>query len=493
MPDFKDKVVKYAGYGFTDGQKTGLDELERWYNNPNDPTFTLLGRAGTGKTYILRYFVDKIVTRSVCVTAPTHKAVRVAERNTDRPGKTLQSLHGLRPNTNLEDFDLNNLKFDALGIPSMNNYNLVIVDECSMVNASLHELNVKRAQDLNVKILYVGDPMQLPPVSKKKDEELIDSPTFHVKSKYELTEIVRQDKDNPLVRLLELIVMDIKNDTSHFVTYLRKYPKQVNDRGEGYEVVGDTAPFIANAIRLFKSNEFSNDPDFVRIAAWKNDTIDAYNAVVRHNLITHYSGEEASKELIDINDLLIGYKTIVDEFNKPVITNSEDYVIKQVVTRMSDLGFKTYAVKLQPRHGGNIVDALFVDHRDKSFIVHYEKLRKLYFNALYAPAYNRSGKWKSYFEYKNAYLNLISFPIMSGDEAKAYVAKDIDYAFALTVHKLQGSTVNNTFVDLQDMLFYKHGGAVKNSSFAPNAIEIRNKLVYTAISRTSKFATIYLR
>lgn len=42
------------------------------------------------------------------------------------------------------------------------------------------------------------------------------------------------------------------------------------------------------------------------------------------------------------------------------------------------------------------------------------------------------------------------------------------------------------------MLFYTNGKAVMNSKFAPNAIQIRNKLVYTAISRTSKFATIHL-
>lgn len=156
MPEFKDKIVKYGGYGFTEGQMEGLERLEKWYNDPKDFLFTLKGRAGTGKTYMIKYFLDNIVKQSVCVTAPTHKAVRQIERSTGRKGKTLQSLHGLRPNTNLEDFDLHNVKFDALGNPTMNNYKLVIIDECSMVNISLDDLNIRRAKDLNVKLLYVG-------------------------------------------------------------------------------------------------------------------------------------------------------------------------------------------------------------------------------------------------------------------------------------------------------------------------------------------------
>jgi ATP-dependent exoDNAse (exonuclease V) alpha subunit len=89
-------------------------------------------------------------------------------------------------------------------------------------------------------------------------------------------------------------------------------------------------------------------------------------------------------------------------------------------------------------------------------------------------------------------MTLIDFPIKEGEVNKVYVSKDIDYAFALTVHKLQGSTIQNTYVDLNDMLFYSNGRAVMNSNFSPNAIQIRNKLVYTALSRTSKIAHIYL-
>jgi len=198
MTDFIGKVAKYKGQGFTNGQEVGIERLTAWYNNPKELDFTLSGRAGTGKTYMLKYFLDEIVKQPVCVSAPTHKAVRQVERSTGRKGKTLQSLHALRPNVNLEDFDLNNVKFDALGNPTMNNYKIIIIDECSMINEGLHELNMKRAKDLNVKILYVGDIIQLPPVNRNDSVSSVESPTFKIKNYFELDEIVRQGIDNPL-------------------------------------------------------------------------------------------------------------------------------------------------------------------------------------------------------------------------------------------------------------------------------------------------------
>lgn len=125
-------------------------------------------------------------------------------------------------------------------------------------------------------------------------------------------------------------------------------------------------------------------------------------------------------------------------------------------------------------------------------MVFYEIIKRKYFNAKYAHGSVKSTKWKEYFTYKDNHLTLITFPIKEGDVKKGYVSKDIDYAFSLTVHKLQGSTIENTFVDLNDMLYYSTGRSVMNTSWAPRAMEVRNKLIYTAISRTSKFCNIYL-
>ena len=346
-----------------------------------------------------------------------------------------------------------------------------------------------------MKINRLSDSMQLPPVSKNRDSAS-ESPTFKLKNYFELDEIVRQDSDNPLAPLLEIIVGDIKSKGIDFLSYLKRNPVAINSRGEGYKTYTNKVEFLEMAVNVFKEDKFSNDPDYARIAAWKNDTVLGYNIGVRNQLIPFFlqgGGDvPVELELIDINDLLIGYKTITDEFNDIVLTNSEDYVIKNVTPRMADAGFKSYAVKIAPRHGGRDVEVHIVDYRDKSFLVYYEKIKKLYFSALYSYGSNRSQKWREYFQYKDMFLSTITFPIKQGDDIKAYVSKDIDYAFSLTTHKLQGSTIENTFIDLNDMLFYKNGRLVQDSVYDKTATEIRNKLIYTALSRTSKFAHIYL-
>jgi exodeoxyribonuclease-5 len=483
--------TKFDGYGFTDSQKVALNEMETWMRDKTRPSFTLSGRAGTGKTYILNYFINKIVNVATCVTAPTHKAVRNVERITQRKGKTLQSLHGLRPNTNLEEFNIDRLIFDTLGQPTISNYRLVIIDECSMVNSGLHTLNINRARDLDIKILYVGDPMQLPPVNESI------SPTFVTNSKYELTEIVRQDKDNPLVPLLEQVVMSII-ESEHggrgngFLHYLKNNPEAINSRGEGYKLIRDNS-FVDRALELYKSDEFSTNPDFLRIAAWKNDTVLLRNKQIRNSLIPHFANNpEANINLLDINDLLIGYRTLLDEYNSPTLVNSEDYAISELARVLSDDGFYIYRVKLMPRWGGSTININIVDHSDTSFKVYYEMVKKNYVRAKFATASIRSSRWKDYFEYKNRFLSLTSFPITVGQDSSkdTFVSKDIDYGFALTTHKLQGSTISNSFVDLYDMLYYSTGNEVANTKYAPTAITIRNKLIYTALSRASKFAYI---
>lgn len=488
--DFKDKGSPHLGNGFTKGQLTFLEKAEKWLYT-DELAFTLKGYAGTGKTFVLKYFLDKIVKTPSCVTAPTHKAVRVIEEATNRKGKTLQSLHGLRPNVNLESFSPDNIQFDSLGIVYISNYKLIVIDECSMVNTGLHQINLARAKYYNVKILYVGDPAQIPPINENI------SPSFLVENQFELTEIVRQDSDNPIIHLLNCLRTDIKNDGNSFFNYIKLNPSQVNTKGEGYKSV-KMQEFHRTAFDIFKSDDFSKNPDYARITAWKNDTVLYHNNIIRNVLAHYYHNEKEivydpsfKVDVIDINDLLIGYKTIVDEFNKPMLINSEDYVVNGITKRKSDNGYSCFSVQLSQRSQAlNNMTLNIVDHKDSSFILFYEMVKSLYYNAKYAKGIDRGKRWKEFYEFKDRNLCLTAFPILEGEEVKTTIPKDIDYGFALSAHKCQGSTVQNMFVNANDMLYYKNGNLVTNTKYSPNAISTRNRLLYTAISRASKFVTI---
>ena len=76
-------------------------------------------------------------------------------------------------------------------------YDIIIVDECSMAPKELIDILLKH----KVYIIFLGDPFQLPPIDKENDNHLLDNP--HVF----LDEIMRQAQESEIIRL----TMKIRN------------------------------------------------------------------------------------------------------------------------------------------------------------------------------------------------------------------------------------------------------------------------------------------
>ena len=70
-------------------------------------------------------------------------------------------------------------------------YEIVIVDECSMVPIDL----VKQLMKYEAHIIYLGDPAQLPPINKNDDNHLLDRPHIF------LDEIMRQEAESEIINL----------------------------------------------------------------------------------------------------------------------------------------------------------------------------------------------------------------------------------------------------------------------------------------------------
>ena len=449
-----------------ESQYKGLQQLSDWWNS-NELEATLKGYAGTGKTYLLKYFIKHVVNRAFTITAPTHKALRVLEEHINIKGKTLQSLHGLKPDVDMANFDIDNLNFNAIGLPKMQNYSLVIIDESSMINKDLFELNRRRAKEYGTKVLYVGDPLQLPPVNEKESEVF-----NNVKTVIELTKIVRQGKDNSLLDLFELLRDDIRNNTSTCLTHMVNHPDGISN-GVGYKMVrlGEYKDLM---LEYYNSDNFFSNLNYVRSMAYTNIMTNTWNNFIRNNIFTTQGNS------IIAEDLLTAYKTLVDDNNAPIITNSEDYIINQITPYRNEYKINVNCVILKSSFDLRTTDMLqIVEHNDLDNMAHYtELLTKLRSNAI-----RTGGKkgWYPYYKFKNQVLCMQDLQI-----AGKKLPKEIDYGYTLTTHKLQGSTFENVFIDGFDICqpMTKYGRTM------PNEINLRNRLLYVALSRAKNIAYI---
>jgi exodeoxyribonuclease-5 len=174
---------------FTPHQDRALGAVSAWLKskpgrNGNPAIFRLFGYAGTGKTTLARHIADGI-DGEVKFAAFTGKAASVMRSKGCHKASTIHSLiyRARESGDEIPSFDLWD---DAPASKA----DLIIIDECSMVDAELG----RDLMSFGVPVLVLGDPAQLPP---------IQGGGFFTNAEPDvmLTEVHRQAQDDPIVRL----------------------------------------------------------------------------------------------------------------------------------------------------------------------------------------------------------------------------------------------------------------------------------------------------
>ncbi|MDB5551934.1 MAG: ATP-binding protein [Rhizobium sp.] len=179
---------------FSTQQDEALKVVSRWLKEPRSQVFRLFGYAGTGKTTLAKHFADE-VDGDVLFAAFTGKAAQVLRSRGASNARTIHSLI-YRPKGEEEVEDEVTGKTSMSPMFSINRQSpvakakLIVIDECSMVDEALG----KDLLSFGTKVLVLGDPGQLPPVS---------GGGFFTEQEpdYLLTEIHRQARDNPIIQL----------------------------------------------------------------------------------------------------------------------------------------------------------------------------------------------------------------------------------------------------------------------------------------------------
>ncbi len=168
-------------FGLTEGQEEAYKKII----GSDKTELALAGYAGTGKTTLCEKIVSSI--DNAVLLAPTWKAARVLSAKT---GKMASSIHGALYR-GVYIFPDGKLKFSD---PDLGEDNYYIIDEASMVGRKLYDDFMASLNRKGGKVLWVGDPAQLPPVMEKITPTPICNPDAM------LTEIVRTGKDSMIAR-----------------------------------------------------------------------------------------------------------------------------------------------------------------------------------------------------------------------------------------------------------------------------------------------------
>lgn len=442
---------------WSDEQQRAIDRLIDFVNN-DEQVLVLTGYAGTGKTSVMNEFVQYLDSTKgrgyFQLCAPTHKAKLVLRQATGGYNvTTLHSLLSLSPNLNIFNLDYDDLKFESGGAGAIPYRGLIIVDEASMVSDDLYDLLTDYCRNRKCKVIFIGDEKQLRPVDNDDVSKVFNNTNI-----IRLTRIFRQNEQNKLLPILD----DLRKD------YKVNFENTIGEEGS-LITHRDAKEFMLLAVELIKKAMRDKNPNFVKLIAYTNNRVNAFNKCVRRMLFK-------DGEPYHVGEILMGCENF--SYNRHDFFNSSDYIIT--------------SVKRTKRKIPNFIslpgfDLMLYDEVDDVlhpvFMLDTENINPDYLDSLAQTienvrldaisAKNRGNKTASKFLWRKYYDIMKSFatPIPLMFDNRVVKARTFTYGYAITVHKAQGSSYNSIFIDMNNLLLDK------------DVSELR-QLQYVALSRT---------
>ncbi len=418
---------------------------------------SLTGAAGTGKSYLTAAIVDEIDNflpvgqYDIYVTAPTHKAVTVMKEmlfySYDIGVKccTIHSFLSLKQSynyeTGAEKFTIDRSK------DKINRASLLIVDESSMVSNELFEFiaEVVKKGYVNT-VLFIGDSYQLLPVNQSSLNDV-----FRLRNQFKLTQIVRQAKDSQIIQLSTEIRTKIS--TNDYVD-LREIFDEIDKNSEDIQFFTNKREFIKD----FYKNENWQDEDKI-LTSFTNNEVDNFNNAIRRRFWRE-QGNDAPKFLLS-NDKIRFKKPSFDinsDNQKILFQNGEEVTIEKAELIFDEkLRFYYWDCLAtgRPLSSFRVVDPYSMEKFN-------DILNDYAYFARTSNYPENLNWWDKYFKLRDSF-------------------SDVQYTFASTIHKLQGSSYKTVYIDLESLL--NNRNISKDSLF---------RLVYVAITRAkSKVKILY--
>lgn len=122
------------------------------------------GRSGAGKTYLTRQIIDEFDQNNI--TYAIGGSTGIAARNIHPSGRTINSLLKLGIINNVEEYGIQRRKYDSAMANFISELDVLIIEEISMISASFFDVIIHHLNRYGFKgaILAIGDFYQLMPV-----------------------------------------------------------------------------------------------------------------------------------------------------------------------------------------------------------------------------------------------------------------------------------------------------------------------------------------
>ena len=452
-------------------QVNALQKLEEFVSNKED-CITLSGFAGTGKTSILKEFIGYLDDEELpyILAAPTHRAKLVLEALTDaKKTYTLHQLLSLSPDIEIFELDYRDLLFKVE--EAFNNKNtaipykgIAIIDEASMINDDLFDLLLKKCKEFKCKIVFSGDSQQLRPV---KSDHI--SKVFTLDNKITLTKIYRQKKDNPVSNVLETLRYNSLS-SSDFETEI--------GTDNSFVVCNTPNQFLNHAVPYFKDMLSNGNVLECKMLAYTNARVNSLNKAIRQFILGENNIEEFNK-----GEILVGTDNF--EFDGFKFYNSLDYVIKNNPSKIKTLipYFGEYMIGYKLDLYDSVyktTNSIFVLSKDNDTnkligLANFIENTRLKAISLKGDKRKAAVIWRKYFDTISSFAT--TFDLYYNN--RVIKKRTFNYGYAISVHKAQGSTIDNIFVDIGNI----------NTVWDKNELQ---QLQYVALSRTRGNAYILL-
>lgn len=479
---FNDGFKINLPFSLNDQQKSALYELEKFIED-DGTEITLSGYAGTGKSTIIGIFSkwlnNRIGRGNIVYTAPTHRANVITKQNNPNANVyTLSALFGFTPDTDIAmeqgSLDLRELEFRAKNQMKYEPGQLIIIDEASMVQDGLYEYIQEIVAKHNGSVIYVGDSAQLRPVKSDHISKVFTSDGV---PQITLTKVERTG-DNPILKE---------------ATRLRRgeglsYQTDINDKGQGVSYTSDDAIIDKNLKQIVTSEEFNADPLHFRVLTATNAAASTYNSKIRSLRYGKFA-----KPFVK-GDIIMGYS---NKLRKPDgsyrLINSGDYIVQSVKdtnvkfkTDKGDIEFKAFNLSIRPT-GGTIMDDFQLTVIDKNEpdsklfeVVEYKD--RLWKMAKEAKQNGQISKYRDLVQMAYNVDNELNITKnLEDNQGRLKIRKAIDYGYAQTVWKSQGSTYSKVLILSNEIDTFGYGKDV---------MQLRNELRYVAVSRAKNFVII---